>query len=149
MLQEYLRVLAADAARARILESTPGQCPWRELMEETRSIANPLSREQGRDRPGQVFESIGPTRHVMQPRRDPHKAAKLDFARALAFRLEVAGRPRRFQGLFLVAPPGFLGALRSALGSEARRRLAGTLDHDLTRQPLAQVVQHMEEAGLR
>lgn len=80
----------------------------------------------------------------MEPRSDPHREAKRDFARHLAERLEAeAGNYAR---LLLVAPPAFLGDLRAALGDAARAKLAGTLDKDLTKAALADIAGHLDAA---
>ena len=127
--------LVADAQRCRILERRIPLGRWQERTEEAVEVANPPSRELGTERPGRTHESSGTARHAIEPKTDPHRQAKQDFARLLADRLEA--RAAKFDRLLLVAPPAFLGDLREALGEAARRRLAGTLDKDLTRHKLA------------
>jgi protein required for attachment to host cells len=53
-----------------------------------------------------------------------------------------------------VAPPAFLGELRAELGPAAGRKLAGSLDRDLVKLPLAEIAEHLdaiarEEGGPR
>ena len=67
---------------------------------------------------------------------------KRDFAEHLARQLEAS--VESYARLILVAPPGFLGDLRAALGDAARRKLTGTLDKDLVRARLAEVVAHLD-----
>lgn len=137
--------LIADAQHARVLERTAPAGPWHELESEAEERFAPPSRAQGSDRPGRVVESVGGARHAVEPRHDPHREAKRAFAEELAGRLEAALRAGRCQRLILVAPPAFLGDLRAALSPAAKRALLGTLDKDLTRHPLAEILPHLEE----
>lgn len=138
-------VLVADAQHARLLErELPGHA-WREHEEMAVEINNRPSRERGSDRPGRGHESATSARHAIEPRSDPHRAAKHDFARHLAHRLEEWAQAGRYESLVLVAPPSFLGDLRSELGEMARQRLRGSLDNDLTKHPLREIVPHLDQ----
>lgn len=137
-------MLVADAGRARLFERHLPAGPWRERTEDAAEAVNPRSREQGTDRPGRVHESATTARHAVEPRTDPHRAAKAQFARLLATRLEKAAAG--YERLLLVAPPSFLGDLRASLGDAARRKLRGTLDKDLTHAPIEEVAAQIEAA---
>jgi protein required for attachment to host cells len=139
-------VLVADGQRARILERENTESEWFVLPAETREVDDPPTHEQGSERPGRVNERGGSaSRHAIQPRSDYHEAAKVDFAKALCGRLEVAANAHQFGRLILVAPPHFLGVLRQELGDAARGLLRGTLDKDLTQAPVADVVAHLKD----
>lgn len=137
--------LVADGQHARILERLVPGGPWHERMDEMREIQNPPSREQGSERPGRAFDSGSVARSAMEPRQDLHEATKQRFAESLADRLEAAAASGSFASLLLVAPPTFLGYLRMALGDEARRRLRGSLDKDLTKAPLGEIAPHLSD----
>jgi len=135
----------ADGRRLRVLERRPVPgAPWRELEAEAAGHADPPSRELGTARPGRVRESVGHARHAVESRQDPHEAAEAAFAREVAARLERAAAEGCYGRLFVVAPPVFLGQLRPALGAETRRRLAGTLDKDLTRAAVRDIAEHLD-----
>lgn len=136
--------LVADGGRARFFERRLPAGTWRERTEDAVEAANPPSREHGTDRPGRVHESATTARHAVEPRTDPHRAAKTAFATRLATRLEDAAGS--FERLLLVAPPPFLGDLRAALGEATRRKLHGTLDKDLTHAPLADLAGRLDAA---
>ena len=121
--------LVADGGRARLFERRLPAGPWHERIADAIEAANPPSRELGTDRPGRVQESATTARHAVEPRTDPHRAAKAAFAGRLAARLEATASA--FERLLLVAPPAFLGELRTALGPAAGRKLAGSRDRDL------------------
>jgi protein required for attachment to host cells len=135
--------LVADAQNARIFESRGIGAPWVERFEEAIHESNLASRDLGSERPGRTHESMGATRHAIEPRQDPHRAAKASFARRLAERLELAATRSGYAHLLLVAPPAFLGDLRLALGDVTRRLLRGTLNKDLTHLPMAELVPHL------
>jgi protein required for attachment to host cells len=135
--------LVADAGRARVLMRRAPAGAWRELADQALENPTPPSRDLGSERPGRVHESASPTRHAIEPRSDPHRAARQAFARLLADRLDA--QSDRFGRLLLVAPPAFLGELRAALGDAARARLAGSLDRDLTRLPEAELARQLDE----
>lgn len=134
--------LVADAGRARLFERLLPAGPWRERVEEAVDVAHPPSRELGTERPGRVRESATTARHAVEPRTDPHRAAKAAFAGRLAAWLEQTAAG--YQQLILVAPPPFLGDLRAALGRQARAKLRGTLDKDLTQVPLAELAVQLD-----
>ncbi|MGG5822317.1 host attachment protein [Falsiroseomonas sp. HW251] len=136
--------LVADAGRARVFERRLPAGPWRERTEDALEAAHPPSRDLGTDRPGRVRESATTARHAVEPRTDPHRAAKAAFAARLAGRLEDASVS--YERLLLAAPPAFLGDLREALGEAARRKLHGTLAKDLTHVPLAELAMHLDAA---
>lgn len=138
--------LVADAERARILERPSHGAPWAEREAAEFAAPNPPSHQHGSDRPGRVRESVGTARHAMEPRQDPHDAAKLAFARHVADRLEAAATAGQFAHLLIVAPPAFLGQLRQALGDATRPRVIGSLNKDLAHETLREVVAHLETA---
>jgi protein required for attachment to host cells len=143
MPNEIAWVLVADGQRARILERVNPASEWITLPDETRSVEDPPSHEQGSERPGRTHESMGASRHAIEPQQDYHEAAKVEFARALCQTLERAAEAHRFARLLLVAPPHFLGTLREELGRTARDRLVGSLDKDLTHATVADIVAHL------
>lgn len=138
-------ILVADGQRARVLERASLEAEWMEREEHRSSNFTPPSRELGTDRPGRVHESVGMARHGMTTREDPHEAAEAEFARSLAHRLEHWASDNLFRRLYIMAPPRFLGHLREELGRAARQALHGTLDKDLTKAPVAEIVGHLHE----
>jgi len=142
MKAEIEWALIADAQRCRILERRAPFGPWHEKPELAVEIDSPLSRDLGTERPGRTQESANAARHAIEPKTDPHRQAKQDFARDLAEWLEA--QTAHYDRLILVAPPAFLGDLREALGDAAGKRLVGTLDKDLTRHALADLGPHLD-----
>jgi protein required for attachment to host cells len=124
-------IVAADSSRARIL-----QVADRERLVEIEDLLNPegrlqdreiasdaLGRWSGPDRPGgnSMPGEIGPAEHV----------ARL-FAKRIGDYLDKARNERRYDRLFLVAPPKFLGLIRKELGKEVEKLVSDELSKDLS-----------------
>ena len=69
------------------------------------------NRELQRHRPVRVYESHGATRHGVEPKSDPHRELKRDFAQDIADVLDEDLSHKRFDRLIIVAPPMTLGDL--------------------------------------
>lgn len=124
--------LVADGRRARIFQRRAPAGAWAELESEAVALPDPPAQDGGTDRPGRGQENAGDEPLAIQPQSDPQEAAEPGFARALAARLATAAGEGRFGRVALVAPPGFLGALRAALAPAQAVAVLGTLDQDLT-----------------
>ena len=127
-------VLVADSARARIFSWSDFQGP---LVEE-RDLANPEGRRRDRDlsadRPGVTYSSGGHhSAHRMQSSTVADTAVDT-FARTLADELKSGLDGRRCERLVLVAPPEFLGRVRSHLDRRTEKAVAESLASDLSRE---------------
>ena len=124
-------IVAADASRARIL-----QVADRERLVEVEDLLNPegrlqdreiasdaLGRWSGPDRPGgnSMPGEVGPAEHVARV-----------FAKRIGDYLDKARNERRYDRLFLVAPPKFLGLMRKELGKEVEKLVSQDLSKDLS-----------------
>jgi hypothetical protein len=133
-------IIAGDASRARILQVT-----GRDRLEEIESFVNPGGRLHDRDLatgPHPRFNGHGgvgkpasaPTggpgndRDEMQP--SVREAAK--FSKEIGRYLEQARLQKRYDRLFLVAAPRFLGMLRKELGKEVGKLVQDEIDKDLS-----------------
>ncbi|HZM36603.1 MAG TPA: host attachment protein [Burkholderiales bacterium] len=125
-------IVAADSSRARMLQVTGRE----QRLEEIEDLLNPegrlhdrelasdsLGRWSGPDRPGgnSMLDPVSPSEHVVQR-----------FAKRVGDYLEKARGEHRFDELVLIAPPKFLGALRSELGKETARLVAEEIPKDLS-----------------
>lgn len=140
-------IVVAHEAGARVFEHHgPGK--GLELID---TIAHPEGRERARDidsdRPGRSFrkDSGDPRRAAMSRREGPHERAVSDFARALAGKLEHARTGNRYERIVLVAPPRFLGLLRSCLDSPTAQRVVGSVDKDLVSSSESELIEHLGE----
>ena len=134
-------ILIADGAHARLLANRgPGKGV--EQLEAINGDHRPDS-ELVRDGLGRSFESVGDTRHAIEPKIDPHRELKRDFAKHLAMVLAQGLADKSYDRLVLVAPPSALGDLRAALSEPVKHAVYAELDKDLVRTPTAELAQHL------
>lgn len=95
---------------------------------------NPKSSEQGTDRPGRAFSSIGSRRSAMQET-NWHKLEKHRFAAEIAAKLYAAAHAGRFTRLIIVAPPMTLGDLRREMHVEVKQKIVAEFHKNLTNTP--------------
>jgi len=115
------------------------------------SIDHPKGRARDRDlasdRPGRSFRknSGDPRRASMGQSESPHERVVSDFSRELADKLRQARVQNQFERLVLVAPPRFLGLLRSSLDGPTSQLIIGTIHKDLATSNEAELIQHLGE----
>lgn len=140
-------ILVAHDAGARFFEND-GPGTGLQLIEE---VDHPEGRERDRDfdsdRPGRSFRKNAgdPRRAAMSRSESPHERAVADFARDLADKLQHARTENRYDRLVLVAPPRFLGLLRSALDGPTSQLVTASLDKDLAAQKESELAEHLGE----
>ena len=140
-------ILVAHESGARVFENHgPGK--GIQLVEE---LDHPQGRERDgdldADRPGRSFRknSGDPRRAAMSRNEGPHDRVVGAFARDLAHRLQQGRVEHRFDRLVLVAPPRFLGLLRSSLDAPTQDLVVGSLNKDLIRTEEPELVEHLGE----
>lgn len=95
------------------------------------------------DSPGRVFESGGINmRHAYEKKHDWHEMQKEDFARQLS--KIINDSHKKFDELFVIAPPRILGFLRDNLSKEATVKIKKELPKDITHLPIADLGQYLE-----
>jgi protein required for attachment to host cells len=92
------------------------------------------------DRPGSSAGRAGGGRHSYAPSRDAKDTACAHFAKELASDLAREFRAGSFARLVLVAPPRFLGVLKSALDPQLERALLATIAKDLPRASIEELI---------
>ena len=136
-------VLVADSARARLFTWTAPRGPLEELEDAVNPEGRLKESELASDRPGVTFASRGhQSGHRMQA--TPVSDAAADaFARSLAARLKRGLDEKQCKRLVLVAPPAFLGMLRSHLDKQTLKSVAASLDNDLSRATPEEIFERM------
>ena len=128
-------VLVADASRAQLFESDATMedlTPIEALVHPESRL--PVSDLVSGDR-GATREFAGGAQSRFERHSDPHQATVDVFARELGEVLNAGRKAHHFQHLVLVAPPAFLGALRSHIDVESTRLVIGSIAHDYTAVP--------------
>jgi protein required for attachment to host cells len=125
-------VVVADACRARIFET-------RALgrgLHEIEDFANPLGRAHSSellaDAGGRSYASAGARHgHTTQPRTDPVEHEVELFAKRIADHLEKARCEGRFDQLYVIAAPRFLGLLREKRSKDVERLIEREIAKDV------------------
>ncbi|MEQ1610005.1 MAG: host attachment family protein [Hyphomonadaceae bacterium] len=92
---------------------------------------NPRTSEQGTDRPGRAFSSMGANRSALQET-DWHKLEKHRFAKEIANTLYTAAHRGKYSKLVVAAPPMIMGDLRKAFHKEVSDKVVAEVSKDLT-----------------
>ncbi len=138
-------VLIADGARARLV-AAEGHGKSLQLVEKLElSAGHRPNRELLDDKPSRVFESHGATRHSVEPKSDPHRELKRDFAQELAEVLDASLDKHEFDKLVVVASPVTLGDLRRALSEAVKAAVIAEVSKDLTKVPNHEIARHIED----
>jgi protein required for attachment to host cells len=134
------RVLVAHDAGARWFDN---RGPGKGLIPRGEVAFEDGRRHQGEleaDRPGSSAGRAGAGRHSYAPSRDAKEVACAHFAKELAADLAREHRAGDFTRLVLVAPPRFLGVLKSALDPLLERALLATVAKDLPRATVDELI---------
>jgi protein required for attachment to host cells len=125
-------IVAADSARARILEAESGEAPLREI----RDMLNPEGRAKGSeilsDAMGRFNRRGDRAHNSIAPRQDPVEHEAERFSKELGSYLDKARTQHLFDQLYLVAPPKFLGVLRRNLSKEVEKLVIDSINEDLS-----------------
>lgn len=99
------------------------------------------------DRPGRSFRKNAgdPSRASVGQSESPQERAVSDFARVLADKLKDARVQNRYKRLVLVAPPRFLGLLRSSLDAPTTQAILASLDKDLATSQPSELVERLSD----
>jgi protein required for attachment to host cells len=142
-------IVTADASRARIL-----QVAGREhTLTEVENLVNPQGRLHNReintDAPGRFRGPDRPGGHASDDEnRTVDHYAEL-FAKRVGEFLDSARNQQRFDRLFIVAAPKFLGQLRKALGKETEKLVADDLAKDLSWLNVRQLEDYVARGSAR
>lgn len=143
---EKIWVLAADNGRARIFETTKRTV----LEKEIETMVHPAGRQSVQelidDRPGRSpHPSSSEKRVAYAPTVDPKKYEVQQFARSLAKILNSGARDNRYQKLYIVAPPSFLGMLRAELDGQSKERIQAEIDKNVTQFKMEEIRKYLPE----
>ena len=121
-------ILVADGSRARIFEAGARE----ERITEIADLANPQGKSSDNE-----LASYSPGEGRPGPRTSTQENSSADhtvdlFSKYLARYLEKARTEHRYERVYLIAAPEFLGRLRQDLTAEVRKLVADELDKDIS-----------------
>lgn len=134
-------ILVADKARARLFEPIEGG----KKLNEVACFDNPDAKlhATARDRLPRTNESVGSSRHAIEPHTTLEEKSIDRFAHALGKEMESRRIQRQYDRLVLVAPPRFLGALHRLFDKPLRDCVAAEVSADLTTWPVERILEHL------
>lgn len=117
---QVIWALIMDGARGQVFDLTLSPLRLTARTDGHFEGSRLTTRELTSDRPGHGHESVGTSRHALEPRTDAHRHAEETFAAGIAKSLAKSGDLGAFDQLILVAPPRALGDLRAHLPKRLR-----------------------------
>ncbi|MBX9740896.1 MAG: host attachment family protein [Beijerinckiaceae bacterium] len=131
-------ILIGDGKKALLLHNE-GDAELLNLRRlSVRTQENPATSEQGTDRPGRSFSSVGAGRSAYETT-DWHELEEARFATDIATDINAAAHQHSFKRLIVVAPPKTLGELRSAFSGEVQKMIGAEINKDLTHHTIPQI----------
>lgn len=104
---------------------------------------NPLSHEQGTERPGRVSKGLQTGgRSAVEPT-DWHMLEEQHFVRMVAAAMERLVRASKVRKLIVVAPPRTLAELRVAFHPDVKACIVAEVNKNLTRHPVGEIERHL------
>jgi protein required for attachment to host cells len=131
-------VVVGDGEKALFLRNKGDPQAIKLEVEDILAHNNPATHEQGTDKPGRAFASVGSARSAMEET-DWHRLGEERFAAEIAATLYRLAHANKFEALVVVAPPKVLGILRKAFHKEVIDRITGEVPKDLTSHPLPDI----------
>lgn len=138
-------IVAADAARARIFTIDGSNAPLRALEQLVSPMAKLHNRDFNADRPGRVYDSHGEGRHAVGTHNSPKEQDAIRFAGEVVDFLEKGRTAEKFDRLFVVAEPHFLGLLRQAMKPALAQMVAVEINKDLSKASEQTIRDHLPD----
>ncbi len=140
-------ILVSDAARGRLFETAGTHGALTEFACYTNPDLRGLAQQEGSGHTTpRTQESVGPARHIIEPHTSRRDKSTHAFAHMIVSDLLEANSHHRYERLFLVAPPHFLGMLREQLGDTDAAHVEGELGNDLVALSSDELLQHLHGA---
>jgi protein required for attachment to host cells len=138
-------VVVADSAAARLFRASSPTGPLEEFESYAHAEGRAHARDLVSDEPGRSYDSIGVGRHAMEQRVASREQEQDGFAKMTAERVRSARSKGEVTRVFLVAPPEFLGHLRSSLDGETKRLVEGEFGLNVVRMRPADIRSRLPE----
>lgn len=140
-------VIVANSERCRVFAQEEGGRALREKDDWVHPASRLHDSQVMSDHPGSDHGSFGQGRHPMPGKTDPKVHEQEAFAHEVCGQLEQWRKQEEFDRLVLIAPPTFLGRLRSAMSKEMQKMVVAEVDRDLTTCSVAEVQEYLGKAS--
>lgn len=136
-------VFVGDGRKALFLRNVGDALSPNLKTEKVFEDTNPMTHEQGSDRPGRVIESLLPGRKSAVEQTDWHDLEEHRFAQTVAAAMEQMVRTSKAKVLIVVAPPKTLADLRTAFHPEVKACIVAEINKDLSKHSVAEIEKHL------
>lgn len=136
-------ILVADRGRARVLHAIPDATVFPTLMTFVHPEADLKRSELESDVLGRDRQMAAAAASSYEPHSDHKHLTAERFARDLTEYLDKARQEGRFERLFVVAPPLFLGELRKSWKHPLAAMVAGEVDKDFSGLGDHELMEHL------
>ena len=136
-------VFIGDGRKALFLRNAGDEKFANLRIERVFAEENPLTHDQGADRPGRGHESGGTGRRSTVEQTDWHHLEEQHFAIRVAKALEDLVRQRNVPAILIAAPPKTLGELRKAFHPDVKAKIVAEIGKDLTGHPVGEIETHL------
>jgi len=132
-------VFVGDGRKALFLRNAGDALSLRLEVESVFEDVNPMTHEQGSDRPGRVSAAALPGRKSAVEATDWHDLEEHRFAQTVASAMERMVRTNEVKALIVVAPPRTLADLRGAFDADVKACILAEIGKDLTRHTIGDI----------
>jgi protein required for attachment to host cells len=135
-------IFVGDGQRALFLRNK-GDSKFPNLrVERVFAEPDPPTHDQGTDRPGRAFQSVGSGRSSVEAT-DWHRLEKNVFADHVAAALEKLVQGGGVKAIVVVAPPRTLAELRHAFHADVTSKIIAEVGKDLAKHPVWDIEKHL------
>lgn len=138
-------IAALDGAKAIIMVNVGTAFEPRLKVLKTMQHENPMTHEQGRDRPGRMNDTSGPHKSSMEAP-DLHQRAEDAFISDVMQVLEKHAQSGEFEKIVLVAPPVALGTVRKVIGQHLKPKIVKEISADYVKMPTQEIAHAVSKA---
>jgi protein required for attachment to host cells len=133
-------VIALDGQIAHILEKTHPLKPKLKLIQEINSEPSLEHKK-----PGRTFDSLGMSRHSIEPHTNPKEVERQHFVVKIIKILEESLKNKCFEKLIIVAPPKMLGITLQHLTDSLKHKLVYKLPKNILDGKIANIGEYLSE----
>jgi protein required for attachment to host cells len=139
-------ILIADSSRARIFEKKEHERHLEEVEDFVDNLGRATNHELRTDGRGRFYgKGERDQGHAAEPAVSPVEHENELFAHTLTRYLDDARKAHRYNRLYLIAPPKFLGLIRGSLDDEVKKMIQGELQKDISTFTAGEVEDYVKE----
>lgn len=135
-------ILVANASEARIFLAE-GKDKISVVDTFTHEESRQLGQDLNTDRQGRVGDRVGTARHAVEDHTPAKEVEAQKFAREIANYLDSARTSGKYQRLYLVSSPSFLGLIRGSLSEATLAVVIESISKDLTNVEPGELNKHV------